>query len=55
MGVDYIVNGFDTEVQPLITHNAASPLCSARAYGVSAVCVDVVLSLKLLAQMLCAI
>ena len=22
MGVDYIVIGFDTEVQPLITHNA---------------------------------
>ena len=23
MGVDYIVIGFDMEVQPLVTHNAA--------------------------------
>ena len=27
MGVDYVVIGFDMEVQPLATHNAASPLC----------------------------
>ena len=35
MGVDYVVIGFDMEVQPLVTHNAAWPLCSARAYGVA--------------------
>ena len=23
MGVDYVVTGFDMEVQPLVTHNAA--------------------------------
>ena len=23
MGVDYVVKGFDMEVQPLVTHNAA--------------------------------
>ena len=34
MGVDYVVIGFDMEVQPLITHNAAWPLC------VSAFCID---------------
>ena len=27
MGVDYVVIGFDMEVQPLVTHNAAWPLC----------------------------
>ena len=36
MGVDYVVIGFDMEVQPLVTHNAASPFC------VSAICLDVV-------------
>ena len=34
MGVDYVVVGFDMEVQPFVTHNA--PFC------VSAVCIDVV-------------
>ena len=34
MGVDYVVMGFDMEVQPLVTHNAARPLC------VSAIFVD---------------
>ena len=28
MGIDYVVIGFDMEVQPLGIHNAASPLCS---------------------------
>ena len=36
MGVDYVVIGFDMEVQPLVTHNAAWPFC------VSAICIDVV-------------
>ena len=27
MGLDYVVIGFDMEVQPLVTHNAARPLC----------------------------
>ena len=36
MGVDYVVIGFDMEVQPLVTHNAALPLC------MSAICIDVV-------------
>ena len=30
--MDYVVIGFDTEVQPLVTHNAAC---------VSAICIDV--------------
>ena len=34
MGVDYVVIGFDMEVQPLVTHNAALPLC------MSAICID---------------
>ena len=34
MGVDYVVIGFDMEVQPLVTHKAACPLC------VSAICID---------------
>ena len=34
MGVDYVVIGFDMEVQPLVTHNAAGPLC------VSTICID---------------
>ena len=33
MGVDYVVIGFDMEVQPLVTHNAARPFC------VSAICI----------------
>ena len=36
IGIDYVVIGFDKEVQPLITHNAASPLC------MSVICTDVV-------------
>ena len=36
MGVDYVVIGFDVEVQPLVTHNAAWPL------RVSAIYIDVV-------------
>ena len=42
MGVDYVVISFDMEVQPLVTHNATCPLCLVRAYGVSAICIDVV-------------
>ena len=42
--------GFDMEVQPFVTHNAAWPLCSARANGLSAIRIDVVCSHKLLAQ-----
>ena len=34
MGVDYVVIGFDMEVQPLITHNTAGPL------WMSAICID---------------
>ena len=34
MGIEYVVFGFDMEVQPLVTHNAARPLC------VSAICID---------------
>ena len=44
MGVDYVVIGFDVEVQPLVTHTAAWPLC------VSAICIanfnDVTKSIK---------
>ena len=36
MCVDYVVIGFDVEVQPLVIHNAARPFC------VSAICIDVV-------------
>ena len=39
--VDYVVIGFDMEVQPFVTHNAALPLCSVVAYGASAVCISV--------------
>ena len=46
MGIDYVVIGFDMEVQPLVTHNAASPLC------VSAVCIDVVRNHLLFPHML---
>ena len=45
MGVDYVVIGFDMEVQSLVTHNAAWPLC------VSAVCIDVVSNHLLFAHM----
>ena len=45
MGVDYVVIGFDMEVQPLVTHNAACPLC------VSAICIDVVSNHLLFAHM----
>ena len=51
MGVDYVVIGFDMEIQPLVTHNAAWPLCSAHTYDLSAIRIDVVCSHKLLAQM----
>ena len=53
-------NGFDMEVQPLVTHNAALPLCvsaicicvvrksfAIRAYAMSAVGIDVVSVQKL--------
>ena len=43
-GVDYEVIGFGMEVQPLFTYNEAWPLCSVRAYGASAVCIDIVSS-----------
>ena len=36
MRIDHEVIGFDMEVQPLATHNAARPFC------VSAICIDVV-------------
>ena len=49
MGVDYVVIGFDMEVQPLVTHNAAWPLYSVRAYGMSAICIDVVSNHQLFA------
>ena len=42
MGVDNVVFGFDMKVQPLVTHNASSPLCSVRAYGMCAICIDVI-------------
>ena len=45
MGIDYVVIGFDMEVQPLVTHNAARPLC------VSAICIDVVSNHWLFAHM----
>ena len=45
MGVDYVVIGFDMEVQPLITHNAAWPFC------VSAFCTDIVSNHLLFAHM----
>ena len=45
MGVDYVVIGFDMEVQPLVTHNAACPIC------VSAICIDVVSNHLLFAHM----
>ena len=45
MGVDYVVIGFDMEVQPLVTHNAARPLC------LSGICIDVVSNRLLFAHM----
>ena len=45
MGVYYVVIGFDMEVQPLVTHNAALPFC------VSAMCTDVVSNHLLFAHM----
>ena len=45
MGIDYVVIGFDMEVQPLVTHDAAGPLC------VSAIGIDVVSSHLLFAHM----
>ena len=45
MGVDYVAIGFDMEVQPLATHNAARPLC------VKAICIDVVSNHLLFAHM----
>ena len=47
MGVDYVVTGFDMEVQPLVTHNAALALCVT--YAKSAVGIDVVSVYKLFA------
>ena len=45
MGVDYAVIGFDMDVQPLVTQNAACPVC------VSAICIDVVRNRLLFAHM----
>ena len=44
MGIDYVVIGFDMEVQPLVTHNAARPLYSDCIYDVSPIRIDVVSS-----------
>ena len=49
MGVDYVVIGFDMEVQPLVTHNAAWPFC------VSAVWIDVVSNHLLFAYAMSAV
>ena len=54
MGVDYVVIGFDMEVQPLVTHNAARPLRErylhrSFAYAKSAVGIDVMSIHKLFA------
>ena len=45
IGLDYVVIGSDMEVQPLVTHNAAWPLC------VIAICIDVVSNHLLFAHM----
>ena len=45
MGIDYVVIGFDMEVQLLVTHNAAWPL------GMSALCIDVMSNHLLFAHM----
>ena len=63
MGVDYVVIGFDMEVQPLVTHSAALTFLrdrylhrcreqsfAIRAYAMSAVGIDVVSIHKLFAQ-----
>ena len=50
MGIDYVVIGFDMEVQPLVTHNAAEGYLhrcleqsfAIRAYAMRAVDIDVV-------------
>ena len=59
MGVDYVVIGFDMEVQPLVTHNAARHLCSVTiginvvnhiaipTYATSAIGIDVMSGHKL--------
>ena len=49
MGVDYVVIGFDMEVQPLVTHNVAGPFC------VSAICIDVVSNHLLFAMYMSAV
>ena len=45
MGIDYVVIGFNMEVQPLVIHSAASPLC------VSDICIDIVSNHLLFAHM----
>ena len=45
IGVDYVEIGFDMEEQPLVTHNAAWPLC------MSAICIDVMSNQLLFAHM----
>ena len=63
MGVHYVVIGFDVEVQPLVTHNAAWLLCVSAIYidvvsnsfairtcAISAVGIDVVSVHKLVAN-----
>ena len=50
MGIDYVVIGLDMEAQPLVTHNAAWPLCVSAIYiAKSAVGIDVVSTHKLFA------
>ena len=62
MGVDYVIIGFDMEVQPFVTHNAALTFLrerylhrcrehpfAIRAYAMSAVGIDVVSVHKLFA------
>ena len=62
MGIDYVVIGFDMEVQPLVTHNAAFTFThecylhrcheqsfAIRAYAMSTVGIDVVSVHKLFA------
>ena len=45
MGIDYVVIGFDMEVQLVVTHSAAWPLC------MSTICIDVVSNHLLFAHM----
>ena len=47
----FIVYAHERRFLTLVTHNAASPLCSDRAYGVSAIRIDVVSSNKLITHM----